>query len=179
MKKMILGCLIGLFSMNLFANEINQPEGAFGLKLGEDFKNLKVVKNIELTNGSILYQVIPPNPMGDKFQTYMVSITPKTKKVNFIRADKDYEGYGNRDECRKDKDEMLLLLENKYGKFQLLPGLNINENKSKEINDTTILANCNMMGETFSLYYISDKYNKISDKEKNDLIIEKTNSDML
>lgn len=181
MKKIAIGILLNCLALNVYAEtkQIETPTGAFGISFGEDLSNLKVIKDIKLKDGEIIYQVNVPKPLSNKFDYYWVSVTPKTKKVSVISGYKEYK-LGQRDLCISDKDAIVVLLENKYGEFKIDEDMmNINKNKYKNINEVKIYATCATMGGNSILAYTNENYLKQQQKEKEELLIENTDSDML
>ncbi|HEY1169885.1 MAG TPA: hypothetical protein VGH19_00830 [Verrucomicrobiae bacterium] len=60
-------------------------EGAFGLKFGEVFNPTKALATAKTTSGEVMYKVKPPTPNA-YFDTYLIMITPDTKRIFEIWA---------------------------------------------------------------------------------------------
>ncbi len=60
-------------------------EGAFGFKFGEVFNTAKAQGMAKITSGEVMYKVKPPLPNA-YFDTYLVQITPNTKRIFEIWA---------------------------------------------------------------------------------------------
>jgi len=161
MKKLVLA---GLVISGLFAGD------PFGVKLGDDFKNYKVIGKSETTSGETLYQIKAPKPVKN-IKKYYTLVTPKTKKVYAVWAMKGYKDLGK---CKKDVDNFKLILEKKYGKFKSLIAF-MGTTYIHIDNNTTIVDKCDGgIGESvLYLQYTNKLLEEQADEETAEIKAEK------
>lgn len=153
--------------------EVNAPTGAFGIEFGQTLSTLKVINQSQTKNG-IIYQIEVPKPFkGYNIKDYYVFTTPKTKKIYSIMGNKNI----TKKECVIEKNNIVSILENKYGESKLLD----DENSWFEFNNIDINIICHsvetennltIMYNNVDLYYLAEK-------EKKENLIKTTDSSML
>lgn len=153
--------------------EVNAPTGAFGIEFGQTLSTLKVINQSQTKNG-IIYQIEAPKPFkGYNIKDYYVFTTPKTKKIYSIMGNKNI----TKKECVIEKNNIVSILENKYGESKLLD----DENSWFEFNNIDINIICHsvetennltIMYNNVDLYYLAEK-------EKKENLIKTTDSSML
>lgn len=159
-------------------NKAEEPKGAFGILFGQPLKELKIIEKSELTSGEPLYKVKAPNPFKNKISEYYVLVTPKTHLVHTIWGDQSYD-YEERGKCVSLKDDIVAVLENKYGPSEESSGMNIKNNRVFSFSDSIIFVKCADLKEDFSIRYINSSLSDQADKEKKELTVSNTESDML
>lgn len=171
--------LSSIVSINCFADSnISAPKGAFGVNFGDNISKLNVIRTGELTNGEKLYEISAPIPLSEKIESYYVLITPKTNKVFEIWGDKNYDNY-NREMCNTEKQNLLSILENKYGKSESIGMFNVDDDRMINIGNIVISASCRNLGKNMSLRYADKNLRNQYNEEKKQLLIEKTDASML
>ena len=86
--------------------------GAFGVKLGQKFTPSSAIAEIIGESKDLRYTFHPKKPFRS-FNNYYVSITPKTHLVYAIWGIGPINNGGS---CQKEKDLVMSILEEKYGK---------------------------------------------------------------
>lgn len=174
--------LSAITSFNSFANDVNaipnEPKGAFGINFGDSIKNLNVKTIGELTSGEKLYEVEPPSPLNSKLEIYYVRVTPKTNRIFEIWGDKNFDR-ANRDKCNNEKEDILSILENKYGKSESIGMFNVDNDRILQVGNVAISATCRNLGQNMSIRYYNKLLQKDYETEKKQIVIEKTDSSML
>lgn len=156
--------------------EVDAPTGAFGIEFGQTLSTLKVINQSKTKNG-IIYQIKAPKPFkAYNIKDYYVFTTPKTKKIYSIIGNKNI----TQNKCVIEKNNIVSILENKYGKSKLLD----DENSWFEFDNIDINVICHndetgnnltIMYNHVDLYYLAEK----EKKEKKENLIKMTDSSML
>lgn len=153
--------------------EINAPRGAFGIEFGQTLSTLKVINQSKTKNG-IIYQIKVPKPFkGYNVKDYYVFITPKTKKIYSIIGNKNI----TKNECVIEKNNIVSILENKYGKSKLLD----DENSWFEFDniDINVVCHNDENGNNLTIMYNNVDLYHLAEKEKKENLIKMTDSSML
>lgn len=177
-KKLILIPIICLFSLSSYANQNKSPSGAFGINFGEKLSNLKVIEKLSLTSGKPLYKVQAPSPLKNTLEEYYVIVTPKTQEVHTIWGDTYYQR-SERAKCQVNKDNIVSLLENKYGNSKPATDFNVYDDRKIEVGDVSIYATCKDLGSLLSIRYFNNSLIEKNEKEEKELLLEKTDASML
>lgn len=177
---MIKKILALTFFLPVFANAaiISDPSGAFGIEFGKQLKDLTVLEKNELRSGEPVYKVKAPNPLNNKLEDYYVLVTPESHKVYTIWGNKDYERM-NRDKCINEKDDIVAILESKYGESKSATTINIDNDRVFELDNVNIYAVCQNLGQNLSIRYINKGLQDLYEKEKKEQVIKQTDSSML
>ena len=109
MKKLIL--LMSLFVYSGVYAGGKEITGAFGIKLGQKANPEGAKKQVEMRDKRVFYYFTPKVKMPD-FEHYMLTITPKTKKIAEIRIMADCADEAAAVELR---DSLVTKLEESYG----------------------------------------------------------------
>lgn len=149
---------------------------AFGINIGGNISDLNIINKTKTREGDDLYEVIAKKPMIGRFDSYFVGVTPKTKKIYSIWATKKFN-FGNiKLKCVNEQQEIIALLESKYGKFYVQSYNNGNgdgNDKFKLVNNVLILSNCEGRNKPeHVIQYVSKELFDQGEKEKFEIVIE-------
>lgn len=173
-KVLVMFCFLAI-TIPVFA--IEKIEGAFGIKLGQQFDFNLSRGTASLTDGTPLYSFKPENKFRS-FRQYYVLITPKTNLVYGIW------GIGDVDNTEIGKQEQAVIMEilkNKYGEVEKEGFLDImSDTQQIDQGDRYVLTKVSGFTDiTLDIRYYDKKLKTQAEKERIEIEASKVNSDGL
>jgi hypothetical protein len=154
--------------------KIDRIEGAFGLKLGDQFAPEKAVGKAALTDGTPMYQFAPEKPFRS-FKRYFVLVTPKTNRIYSIWGIGEFE---NQPTAEKEQALLLEILKQKYGekkKEGLMDGL-LDLRQIDQGDRYVITKVSGFTNVTLDVRYYDNALTKQAEKERLELEAKKVDS---
>ena len=152
--------LLASVSTSLSAEE--KIRGAFGLKLGQILSS-QMIKTSEL---AFTYQsddtyLFSPEKKFRSFSTYMISITPKTRKIYGIFAGGDMDDDST---CEKEQALIMAILKQKYGEIVKHA---LSSRQGIEQGNRIVLIKCSgLFDVTLSIVYLDSKLADLAENER-------------
>jgi hypothetical protein len=142
---------------------VSAIEGAFGVKLGENYDANKGLGKSNLADETSLYQFPPIKPY-DKCDSYYVLITPETKIIYSILAQGEME---SKKTCKREQKVLMEQLTSKYGSTKEKTFLSLQDLEKITQGDRDVYIECTGSDSTtLRVVYTDHKLGKQAEEER-------------